>query len=265
MEDNATVDNHETFDNHEPLSIESDFEERGTDVQLAALYGALATARGGFAPITKGREVSVRMRAGGVSTFAYADMDELLRATTPALAANGLAFMSPFTRLRPWVMVQRVILAHAGGARLVFTFKSSPPDGEDLKTLGGYQTYLTRYAYRSVLVLSGGEDADDMPQEHARNEQGAQARDKAATSKPAAPAQRPPPQAPGPRVVPSNDTGIAELKSALKAKGYATRDAATTAISNALQADAPSNWLDPGVLSEAQLDVIMGALMGGAK
>lgn len=258
MEDNATVDNHET------LPIESDFEERGTDVQLAALYGALATARGAFAPITKRREVTVKMRSGDKYTFAYADMDELLQATTPALAANGLAFMSPFTRMQPGVMTQRVILAHAGGARLVFTFKSSPPDGEDLKTLGGYQTYLTRYAYRSVLALSGGEDADDMPQEQGRNEQVAQARDKAAPSKPAAPAQRPPPQAPDRRIVPSNDAGIAELKAALKAKGYATRDAATQAISNALQANAPSNWLEPGVLNEAQLDIIMGTLTCGA-
>lgn len=245
-----------------------DFEERGTDTQLTALYAALAKARGAFLPIAKDREVTVKMKAGGFYTFRYADIGVLLAATTPALSANGLAFMSPFTRLRAEVMVQRVILSHADGARLVFTFKSPYPDGEDLKTLGGAQTYLMRYAYRSVLALSGGEDLDDMPQEAARGEQGAEARPtgrspahQAETARKAPPAKPTAQPTPAPAPTAPVDVAFNELKAMLRSLGYATLAQANERVVKGLQGEVIPGWHTGGKLTAEQIDQLMLGLI----
>jgi len=247
-----------------------DFEERGTPAQLTALYAALAKARGEFLPIARDREVVVTMKNGNKYKFTYADLGVLLAATTPALSANGLAFLSPFTRLRPEVMVQRVILSHCDGARLVFTFKSPYPDGDDLKTLGGHQTYLTRYAYRSVLALAGGEDLDDMPQEAARGEHGAEARPAGRSPAPQAePARRAPPAKPTAQPTPppapqqSNGTGVAfeELKQLLRTCGYLTLAQATARVTQGLEGEVIPGWHTGGKLTSEQIDQLMRGLV----
>lgn len=245
-----------------------DFEERGSPAQLTALYGALAKARGAFLPIAKDREVTVKMKSGGIYTFRYADLGVLLAATTAALSANGLAFMSPFTRLRAEVMVQRVILSHADGARLVFVFKSPYPDGDDLKTLGGHQTYLMRYAYRSVLALSGGEDLDDMPQDAARGEQGAEARQVGHSPAPqGGPARKAPPAKPTaqptPQPQPTDRTEVAfgELKSMLRSLGYATLAQANERVVRGLQGEVIPGWHQGGKLTGEQIDRLMHGLV----
>lgn len=135
-----------------------DFEERGTETQITALYAALAKARGEFGPISKSREVKI---AGNANyKFAYAPLEELLAATVPALSSNGLVIMMPFT-LKNDVCAQNVIIAHASGGRLVYRFVFSPL--EDEKKFGGQTTYLQRYCYRSVLMLAADADLDDIP------------------------------------------------------------------------------------------------------
>lgn len=243
------------------------FEERGTAEQLAALYAALATARGQFGAIEKTRTVKVRMKSGGEYEFTYADMQALLAATTDALSKNGLAFLSPFTRVEPDVMTQHAILSHASGGRLVFVYKFAPPKGEDLKTLGGEETYLMRYAYRSVLTLPGGEDMDEMPQERVRGEQGAEAyeRPRANPNGPnntqrMPPSQRPTPNPAQPAAVDkAAQNRLTELKAQLRNNGYTTIKAADERIAKAL--GFVVDWQAPGTITQDQHDALMNGLL----
>jgi hypothetical protein len=140
----------------------SDFEERGTEAQVAALYSALAQARGSFGEIKKTRKVEVKGKDGRLLyPFTYAPMEELLGATTAPLTANGLVLLMPFVTAVDQVTKQLVILAHCQGGRLVFKFEFMPHGDE--KLFGGQTTYLQRYCYRSVLVLAADGDMDEMP------------------------------------------------------------------------------------------------------
>lgn len=139
----------------------SDFEERGTEAQVAKLYAAMASARGQFSPFTKTRRVEVRKAGQLLYPFEYAPMDVLLAATTPALSGNGLVVMMPFVTGSNDTTRQLVIIAHEAGGRLVFKFEFTPHNDE--KTFGGQTTYLQRYCYRSVLTLAADGDLDDQP------------------------------------------------------------------------------------------------------
>lgn len=161
---------------HEP-----DFEERGTEAQLAALYGALASARGEFGEIRRSAEVKIE---GKVSyKFRYAPMEELLAATAPALSKYGIIVMQPFVRTMEDVSKQLVILAHKDGGRLVFSFPFHASD--DIKIFGGQTTYYQRYMYRSVLTLAADGDMDEMP-DQARGETSA-----TSSQRPSKPTQAP--------------------------------------------------------------------------
>lgn len=141
---------------------QSSYQERGTEAQIAALYGALAKARGEFAPFTKTKRVEVRSKEGRLLyPFEYAPMDVLLAATTPALSANGLVVMMPFVTAQNDTTRQLVIIAHAQGGRLCFEFEFCP--NSDEKLFGGQTTYLQRYCYRSVLTLAADGDLEEQP------------------------------------------------------------------------------------------------------
>lgn len=137
------------------------FEERGTESQIAALYAALASARGEFGPVSRSR--TVKMDGPKGYKFDYAPMEELLAATVPALSKHGLAILMPFTRSDSTPeCAQNVIVCHKGGGRLVYRFLFHPIEGDE-KKFGGQTTYLQRYCYRSVLNLAADGDLDDMP------------------------------------------------------------------------------------------------------
>lgn len=208
-----------------PASVVAEFEELGTPAQLSALYGALAKAQGEFAPIVKSRSVTVQMKAGGKYTYDYAPMDELVKSTRPALAKYGLSVLMPLSTLS--AVCLRVTLAHADGGRirtLVIV-----PGADDIKDAGGNLTYLSRYAYRALLALDGGEDADDKPRP---NELGAE-------SGPRTPRQEEPrraPQTPQTQAKPANAQSQAAV-------GAQTRDApkAQGAQPSTPRASAPSS------------------------
>ena len=161
-----------------------DFEERGTDAMLAELYQALAEARSEFAPIRKSRTVKISGPKGTYS-FDYAEFDVSLDATMPALSRHGLSVMQPVG-----IGVLRTIICHKGGARIVST--TTLPSADDIKTLGGYITYLKRYCYNALLCLAADVDMDDMP-EAKRGEATATSQAKAAPQQ-----QRPEATAPRP-------------------------------------------------------------------
>lgn len=142
---------------------QSSYQERGTEAQIAALYGALATARGQFAPFQKTRKVEVVKDKRLLYTFDYAPMDVLLAATTPALSSNGLVVMMPFVTAQNDTTRQLLIIAHAQGGRLCFEFEFHPSSDE--KQFGGQTTYLQRYCYRSALTLAADGDLEEQPRQ----------------------------------------------------------------------------------------------------
>jgi hypothetical protein len=145
-----------------PAPALTGFEEMGTPEQLAELYGALAAARGGFGEIVKGRSVTITPKDGGRPyTFNYAELSDSLAAVVPALSANGLVVIQPFSMAPGGAAIVRTILAHKSGARLVSLTELL--DWKDVKGLGGIITYLRRYALNAMLCLAADEDADDQP------------------------------------------------------------------------------------------------------
>jgi hypothetical protein len=147
--------------------------------------------------------------------FAYAPLEELLAATVPALSANGLVIMMPFT-LKDDTCAQNVIIAHECGGRLVYRFVFSPL--EDEKKFGGQTTYLQRYCYRSVLMLAADADLDDIPTAGGTAEASTKASTKAPATAPATapkaqqqqPNRNPPPAPKAAETAPS-DTEQARL------------------------------------------------------
>lgn len=195
------TDNHDTPDTQPeaPAPAIADFQELGTNEQLAELYGALALARGEFTKIAKNRTVTIKGKTE--YSFDYADMEESLAATVPALAKHGLVVIQP-----PTINVIRTILAHKSGARVVTIM--ALPGAEDIKTFGASITYLRRYCYNALLCLSADADADDTPIA-ARGEAHAESRPRSQPSVPKreeAPAA-PRPTAPATSTAPSSTTG----------------------------------------------------------
>lgn len=133
-------------------------QEFGTDEQLGKLYLAIANAQAEFGAITRTKTVNVRMKDGGGYSFAYAPLEDLLAATRPALAKNGLAVMTPIARDGGDAKIV-MILAHKDGGRIVTTFAFPPKP--DIKELAGQITYLRRYSYSAMLNLAADDDDDD--------------------------------------------------------------------------------------------------------
>lgn len=144
-----------------------EFQELGSPEQLAELYGALASARGEFTRIAKNRTVKIKS-AKGDYTFDYAELEESLAATVPALSKHGLVVLQPAGGA-----ILRTIVAHKSGARIITTMPL--PAAEDIKTFGGSISYMRRYCYNATLCLSADADADDMP-DAKRGESHAEAR-----------------------------------------------------------------------------------------
>lgn len=138
----------------------------GSPQQLAALFGALAKARGEFPPITKNCTARVfGTTAAGKPfeyTFEYADLGSIVRATAPALAAHGLALVYPLVNIES-DFTALVMLVHEGGAFLEAqtTFGAvSGRNGPDDQKTAGRGTYWTRYGVRGLLGIAAEDDDD---------------------------------------------------------------------------------------------------------
>jgi hypothetical protein len=161
---------------------------------MAALYAALAKAQGAFQPIVKNRDVEITMKSGGRYRFRYADLEEILTKTRPALSANGLALIQT-------VHEGRLVcsLVHADGGSMSSTVDMpSARDLGDPKSFGAAITYLRRYLVTAMLGVAADDDLDEDGQEMGE----ATAR---TTSKPpvAQPQRRAPAEAPTPAAAPA--------------------------------------------------------------
>jgi len=170
---------------------------------MAALYAALAKAQGAFLPIAKNRNVMIPMKSGGSYRFQYADLQEVLAKTTPALSANGLAIVQIILSTERGAMLS-CMLTHAQGSSL----ESQVPiptarDLGDPKTFGATITYLRRYMVTAMLGVSADDDLDEDGQENDSFERQAPAARQPAVAQPQRRTQAPAtPQAEGAPVRP---------------------------------------------------------------
>ncbi|MFI8608539.1 ERF family protein [Pseudomonas sp. NPDC077649] len=127
--------------------------EQNIELQ-AKLYAALAKAQGEFLPIEKNRDGQ-----DGNRTFKYADLDELIKKTRPALAANGLAVLQILQKTeRGHVLITKLV--HTSGA--TETSEVELGSGYDkIKIYGATITFMRRYAYQAILCVSADDDLDD--------------------------------------------------------------------------------------------------------
>lgn len=126
-----------------------------TELAMPELYAALAKAQGQFRPVAKNRSVQIRMKEGGTYKFDYADLEQLISCTRPALAENGLAVVQIISDGELLTM-----LVHADGGELHSRMKL-PQLGQDPKAYGAACTYLRRYSYAALLCLAADDDLDE--------------------------------------------------------------------------------------------------------
>lgn len=123
--------------------------------QIAALYAALVKAQGDFLPITKNRDGQK-----GNRNFKYADLEELIRATRPALTSNSLAVMQPIRTTEGGGQELVTMLVHESGATVQAAIRLSG-DYTSMQDYGAGITFLRRYAYQAILCISADDDLDN--------------------------------------------------------------------------------------------------------
>ena len=121
----------------------------------AQLYAALAKAQGAFSPIKKDRDGQV-----GHQKFKFADFDQLIAATRPALIANGLAVIQLIKSGADGASIVETMLVHESGASVASTVTIARPNFERVQDFGKLISYLRRYAYSAILCLAADDDDD---------------------------------------------------------------------------------------------------------
>ncbi len=126
----------------------------------AQLFAALAAAQGEFPAIEKNREVVIRSDKGNYA-FRYADLEQILAKTRPALSKNGIALFQVIG-MRGDDATLRCELVHASGGRLVSELTiPGPTSVRDPKQFGAQVTYFRRYMVTSMLGVAADDDLDD--------------------------------------------------------------------------------------------------------
>ncbi|GAA4401128.1 ERF family protein [Quisquiliibacterium transsilvanicum] len=208
---------------------------------MPALYAALAKAQGAFQAIVKNRDVEITMKSGGRYRFRYADLEEILSKTRPALAANGLALIQRVESNQGGPLLV-CCLVHADGGML--TSEVAMPSARDLgdpKSFGAAITYLRRYLVTAMLGVAADDDLDEDGQE--MGEPAARTASKPPVAKPQRRAPADAPAAPAPTAAagdsaPATQGEIAYISKKIEAKGWTKAEAyqaAGLAFDEALQ------------------------------
>lgn len=187
----------------------------------AALYAALAAAQGQFQPIEKNRSVEIMMKTGGKYRFRYADLEQILAKTRPALAANGLALFQ-LLETQPNNAVLRCELVHKDGGRVSSEVSIPHPHTvQDPKSFGAMVSYYRRYMVTAMLGVAADDDLDEDGQE------GSQSTGQTTSQKPAVtqPQRRSATAKPEQTGEPATQGEIAYLTKKITAKGITVAEA----------------------------------------
>jgi hypothetical protein len=132
---------------------------------MASLYASLAIAQSAFLAIEKNRSVEITIKTGGKYRFRYADLEQILAKTRPALSANGLAIFQVL-ETQPNNSVLRCELVHKDGGRVSSEVSIPHPHTvQDPKSFGAMVSYYRRYMVTAMLGVSADDDLDEDGQE----------------------------------------------------------------------------------------------------
>lgn len=129
-----------------------------TPIPVKDLAAALSIAQGSFDPVHRGKVVTVTMKSGGKYTFAYAPLESILKAVTPALAANGLSLSQGVIGSENGPYVKTTLL-HSSGQQIsnrIAVFHS----GDGAQAYGSGLTYARRYGVTLLLCVCADDDDD---------------------------------------------------------------------------------------------------------
>jgi hypothetical protein len=116
------------------------------------LAEALAKAQAEFVSLRKADTVNT-----GKYSFTFADMDEHIVASRPALTKHGISVLQMVHDGQDGQeSLTTIIMGHGGRIEARWSYRPA----KDIKEHGGLLTYIARYAYNKALGLGGGEDAD---------------------------------------------------------------------------------------------------------
>lgn len=90
----------------------------------------------------------------------YADLTEIVQASRPALAKNGLSVIQEILPNEDGQNILHTILGHSSGQWIESKMRILPAK-PDVQSLGSYITYLRRYSYAAIVgVVVANEDDD---------------------------------------------------------------------------------------------------------
>jgi hypothetical protein len=129
---------------------------------MGALYGALAEARLEFGEIIKNKTARISGDKGNY-TYKYADLADVLKATSPFLAAHGLHFVQEpeitYVNGKLTVVIHGSI-KHKSGAVLNLRPLDMPVSGFTPQAIGGAISFGRRYQMSAVLNVASDDDDD---------------------------------------------------------------------------------------------------------
>ena len=120
--------------------------------QINELLSALAKAQAEMVPAGKNSD-------NPFFKSKYADFNEIVKASRPALTNNGLSVMQ-IIRDKGECQVMETVLGHSSGQFVVSEVKIAPAKS-DVQSLGSYLTYLKRYSYAAIVGVVIGDEDDD--------------------------------------------------------------------------------------------------------
>lgn len=133
--------------------------------KLPALFDALSQAQGEYLPVVRDKQVVQKLKnketgnyTGQTITFFYAELAQILDATRAALAKYGLSFIQPLETRADNAIIVVSILAHKDGGMVMS--RMTVPGAKNMPEMGGFISYIRRYAAGPILSVSAEDDAD---------------------------------------------------------------------------------------------------------
>ena len=121
--------------------------------ELKELFTALAKAQGEMKAAPPSSENSYYKSK-------YADLNELMRTSRPALSKNGLSIIQQILPNEDGQNILHTLLCHSSGEWISTQMKILPPKS-DIQSMGSYITYLRRYSYASLVGITTADEDDD--------------------------------------------------------------------------------------------------------
>lgn len=121
--------------------------------ELNELFAALSKAQGDI-------EIAKTDSVNPFYKSKYADLAQIIKASRPYLASNGLSIIQRVLTNGNNQMYLFTRLCHASGQWIEAKMPINPPKS-DIQSLGSYITYLRRYNWASVVGVAASDEDDD--------------------------------------------------------------------------------------------------------